>query len=458
MFFRLQAEVTGTEIARDEYLQRLKDRMWNRRIKVVTGIRRCGKSYLLFNIFRRHLLSEGVPEGNIIGIALDDFYCSHLRDARALLDEIMSRASDPDGRYYVLIDEIQMVPGFGEVMNTLVRHDRLDVYVTGSNSKGLSSDIRTEYRGRGDEVRVRPLSFAEFSSAYEGGDAWLEYCTYGGMPETVSMRTAEQKQQYLGDLMRNIYMADMQERHDIRMPDELSIVTDVLCSSVGSLTNPLKLSNTLRTEYRSGIADDTVNRYLGILEDSYLFEKARRFDVKARKELGSPVKYYAEDVGLRNARLGFADLDMPHIMENIVYSELRRRGFQVSVGVVEVRVPEDGASRSVRLEVDFVAVLGDRRYYVQSAYAVPDGAKREQEKRPFKAIRDGYRKVLVVGHDLPPHLDSDGVLNVGIRQFLLDPGSLDRRADDARPTPPHPPVGQARTRLRHVYVPPGHPH
>lgn len=415
------------EIKRDVYLDRLISRKWNGFIKVITGIRRCGKSYLLFTLFRNHLVSEGVPADHIIDIALDDVTNAHLRDALKLCNHILDAAEDADGQYYVLLDEIQMVPNFGEVMSTLVRYKHLDVYVTGSNSKGLSSDIRTEYRGRGDEVRVHPLSFSEFSSAYNGSEsrAWLEYCTYGGMPETVGMESAEKKQMYLSHLMTDIYKKDMEERYDIQLPDELSIVMDVLCTSIGSLTNPLKLSNTMRTKYRSKITDDTVNRYLEILEDSYLFEKVIRYDVKARKDLGSPMKYYVEDVGLGNSNSNFHSIEMPHIMENIVYSELRRRGFAVSVGVVEARETEDGVRKSVRLEIDFVAIKGDRKYYVQSAYGMSDDEKREQEKRPFRSLKDGYRRIVILGDDMLPHMDEDGVLNVGIKQFLLDEKSLD---------------------------------
>lgn len=410
------------EISRDRYLDRLLIRRWNRRIKIVSGIRRCGKSYLLFTLFRNRLISEGVPEDHIIGISLDDVSSRPLRDAEALVDHITSLASDPGERYYVLLDEIQYVPDFEDAVNTLQKMTNLDVYVTGSNSRGLSSDIRTQFRGRGDEVRVHPLSFGEFLSAHGGDEAaaWMSYCRYGGMPETVLMPTDEQKAEYLRNLMEHVYKSDMEERYTIRMPDELSMVLDVLCSTAGSLTNPLKLSNTLRTDYRKDITDDTVNRYLGIIEDSFLFEKAKRYDVKGRRTIGSPMKYYAEDVGLRNAQLNFREMDMPHIMENIVYNELRSRGFLVDVGVVETRVSNSDGSKVHRMEIDFVANKGDARYYVQSAYGIPDAEKREQEVRPFRSVRDGFRRILVTGEEIIPYTDSEGVLNVGIRRFLLD--------------------------------------
>lgn len=415
------------EIRRDRYLDRLIVRKWNGKVKVVTGIRRSGKSYLLFKLFRDHLIAEGVPEDHIIAVALDDVYSRDLRDALRLVEHIDGRASDPDGRYYVLLDEIQYVPDFEDVVNTLIRRPNLDVYVTGSNSRCLSSDLRTQLRGRGDQVHVYPLCFSEFMSVFDGSpqDGWRTYCRFGGMPETMRMVTDEQKETYLGDLIEDVYKRDMEERYDIRMPDELSIVMNVLGSSVGSLTNPLKLSNTMRTAYRSSITDDTVNRYLEIMEDSFLFERAVRYDIKGRKSLGSPMKYYVTDVGLRNALLNFREMDLPHIMENILYLELRSRGYAVDVGVVEVRERDGGVSRSLKLEIDFVVNRGDRRYYIQSAYALPDAEKREQETRPFRKVRDGFKRIMVVGDDIYPYRDGDGILTMGIRQFLMDGDSLD---------------------------------
>lgn len=412
------------EIARDRYLRRLIARERNGKPKVITGIRRCGKSYLLFNLFRNHLLSEGVPEGNIIAVALDEIDNRHLRDP-AELTQYVRKMAEGKGDCYILLDEIQMVPDFEEAVGTLAKDKNLDVYVTGSNSKFLSSDIRSIFRGRGDRVHVFPLSFSEFCSAYEGDDAWKEYSRFGGMPETLAMKTEEQKIEYLKDLMDHVYKTDMIERYDIRKPDELSQVVDSLSSSIGSLTNPLKLSNTMRTQYRSAVTDDTVNRYLGILEESYMFEKAKRYDIKGRKGIGSPLKYYITDIGLRNAQLNFREMDLPHIMENIIYIELRSRGYLVDVGIVEVRSNSDGKRKSMKLEVDFVANKGDRRYYIQSAYMIPDREKREQETRVFSKIGDDFRKILVVGDDIRPYTDDRGVFNIGIRQFLMDENSLD---------------------------------
>ena len=411
------------EIARDRYLNRLIDRKHNGKPKVITGIRRCGKSFLLFTLFRKHLLSEGVPEENIIQIALDDVDNRSLRDPLALTEHIR-QLSRGKGMCYVLLDEIQMVPDFEDCVNTIVKDRNLDVYITGSNSKFLSSDIRTEFRGRGDRVHVYPLSFSEFSSAYSGQDAWRVFARYGGMPELLSMRTDEQRTGYLKDLLEHVYKADMVERYGIRRPDGLSLVIDSLSSSIGSLTNPSRLSDTLRTVYRSEITDDTMSRYLDILEETFLFEKAKRYDIKGRKRIGSPMKYYMVDIGLRNAQLNFREMDMPHIMENIIYNELRSRGYLVDVGVVDTRKSVDGHSIPVRLEVDFVANQGDRRYYVQSAYAIPEEEKRAQETRVFSKIGDSFRKVLIVESDIPAYVDDQGVLNIGVRQFLMDENSL----------------------------------
>ncbi len=412
------------EISRDRYLNRLIIRKHNGKPKVVTGIRRCGKSYLLFTLFRNHLLSEGVPEENIICISLEEAINRPLRDPVALTEYVLDRA-EGKGECYVLLDEIQFVPDFEDSINTLIKDRDLDVYVTGSNSKFLSSDIRSKFRGRGDGVHVYPLSFSEFSSVYDGNDAWKEYSRFGGMPETIGMRTDEQKIEYLKDLMEHTYKTDMAERYDIRKPDELSLVMDSLSSSIGSLTSPSKLSNTLRTNYRSTVTDDTVNRYLEILEESYMFERSKRYDIKGRKGIGSPMKFYMTDIGLRNAQLNFREMDMTHIMENIIYNELRSRGYLVDVGVVEIRHKEGEKRTSIKLEVDFVANKGDKRYYIQSAYTIPDDEKREQEIRVFTKISDDFKKIVVVGDDILSYTDERGILNIGIRQFLLDENSLD---------------------------------
>lgn len=355
---------------------------------------------------------------------MDDIDSRHLRDPVKLTEYVRTMAAGK-GECYVLLDEIRMVPDFQDVVNTLTKDRNPDVYITGSNSKFLSSDIRSEFRGRGDRVHIYPLVFSEFSSVYKGENAWKEYTRFGGMPETSEMLTDEQKIEYLKDLTDHVYKTDMIERYGIRKPDELSQIIDSLSSSIGSLTNPMKPADTLRTKYRSAVSDDTVNRYLNILEETYMFEKAKRYDIKGRKGIGSPMKYYISDIGLRNAQLNFRKMDMPHIMENIIYNELRSRGYPVDVGVVEIRRNENGKRTSVKPEVDFVANKGDRKYYIQSAYMIPDEDKRKQETRVFSGIGDSFRKIVVTGDDIYPYTDERGVLNIGIRQFLLDENSLD---------------------------------
>lgn len=411
------------EIRRDRYLDRLIRRKWNNSVKVISGIRRCGKSYLLFKLFRDHLLSEGVPESNIISIALDDISYRDLRDAVRLYEHIVSRVRSVEGPCYILLDEIQYVPDFQDAINGLRHLEDVDIYVTGSNSKFLSKDILTEFRGRGDEVRVRPLCFAEYRSAYPDRDVntlWHEYLRFGGMPELINRPDEEQKVSYLESLVREVYLKDIEEHDGIRMPAELSSVMDLLCSSVGSLTNPSKVRDTLATACGSKVTTNTVARYMDSLCDAFLFEKVARYNVKGRKLLDSPFKYYAADVGLRNASLHFRRQEPTHLMENIIYNELRSRGYSVDVGVVEVRTTADGVQEYRQLEIDFVVNMADSRWYIQSAYGIPDEAKREQEVRPFRKVPDSFRRILVVGDDVPPWKDGEGVLIVGIRDFLLD--------------------------------------
>ncbi len=351
-----------------------------------------------------------------------------LRNPDALLKYIFELTSDSSQQYYILLDEIQYVKDFEDVVNSLIKKENMDVYVTGSNSKFLSSDIITQFRGRGDVVHVYPLSFSEYAETFDGTlqQAWRLYSRFGGMPGMLTMKTDEQRMNYLSNLVTEVYKRDMEERYRIKKSDELTIVLDLLCSSSGSLTNPVRLSNTMRTQYRSSITDVTVNRYLEIMEESFLFEKARRYDVKGRKYLGSPVKFYPVDIGLRNAQLNFNVVgDLPHIMECIIYIELRSRGFNVDVGVIETRIPDNEISRSVKLEIDFVANKCDKRYYIQSAYSLPDSDKREQEIRPFRKIRDGFKRILVVSDDILPFRDENGVLTINIIDFLMDKDSMD---------------------------------
>jgi predicted AAA+ superfamily ATPase len=413
------------EIKRDRYLNELIERKWNGSVKVITGIRRCGKSYLLFKLFRDHLISEGVEEDRIISIALDNIRNKPLRDPMALYEKIIN--SIKDGSNYVLLDEIQYVKGFEDVINGLRHIPNADIYVTGSNSKMLSTDILTEFRGRGDEIRIYPLSFSEFATAYPGKEeeAWKLYRTFGGMPELLTKANDRQKVSYLKGLVKKVYLKDVKERNNIRLENELDLMVDFLCSSVGSLTNPLNISNALRTTKHSVIDSETACRYLGFLEEAFLFERSDRYDIKGKKYFDTPSKYYTVDVGLRNARLNFRQQEETHIMENIIYTELRSRGFSVDVGVVETRSVNGGNVEYKQLEIDFVANMGDQRYYIQSAYRVPEGEKEKQEIRPFLKVKDSFKKIIVVGDDIRIKRDENGVVTMGIRQFLLDENSLD---------------------------------
>ena len=416
------------EIKRNRYLRRLIGRKWNGSVKVITGIRRCGKSYLLFTLFKNHLISEGGSPDSIIAIALDDIRNKGLRDPDSLYSRIVELTDADSEQYYVLLDEIQYVEGFEDVVNGLRHRSNLDIYVTGSNSRFLSTDILTEFRGRGDEVRVYPLSFSEFASVFpdfpESEEIWKLYMTFGGMPELLTRKDDEQRSAYLQNLLSGVYLKDISDRNMIKLADELSLIIDTLCSSIGSLTNPTRITNTLHTSGRRSISKDTVNKYLELLEESFLFEKAERYDVKGRKYLDTPYKYYAVDVGLRNARLNFRQQEPTHIMENIIYNELRSRGYSVDVGVVETRVSKGGVSEYKQLEIDFVVNKRDLRYYIQSVYAIPDGEKRKLELRPFTRVNDSFRKIVVVGDDVRPWTDDNGIFTIGLRQFLLDENSL----------------------------------
>ncbi len=409
-------------IARNLYLDRLVSKKHNGLVKVVTGARRCGKSYLLFNLFREHLLESGVPKDHIIGIQLDDRRNRPLRDPDTCDSYVRERLVD-GGRYYVLLDEVQMMPEFEDVLNGFLHIPNVDAYVTGSNSKFLSTDIITEFRGRGDEVRVHPLGFSEYHAAKGGDwdDDWDDYMTFGGMPFVATLDDDREKMAYLKRLFDETYLRDIVERNGIRNDDGLSELIDVIASSIGSLTNPSKLERTFRSTRHQALSAPTIKRYLDCLEDAFLVSRAKRYDIKGRKHIGSPLKYYFEDVGLRNARLNFRQQEPTHIMENIVYNELVARGFSVDVGVVEMR---KGGTKT-QAEIDFVANEGSRRYYVQSAYLLPDEEKRAQEERPLLSVGDSFKKVIVVGGSRRPSYDENGVVTMGVRQFLLDPKSLD---------------------------------
>ena len=415
------------EIKRDTYLNKLIDRMENRSIKVITGLRRCGKSYLLFHLFYNYLLEHNVPEDHIIRIALDDDEHEDLLDRKVLSAYIKSLIQD-DRTYYVFLDEVQFVEGFEKVLNGLNRLENLDIYVTGSNSRFLSSDILTEFRGRGDEVRVYPLSFSEFVSAYDGSaeEAWYQYAAYGGLPLILTRKTPEQKSKYLIDLMQKVYLDDIIDRNQLRGSTIMENLVNILASSIGSLTNPNKLANTFTSNGMGNISDKTISSYIDYLMDSFLISRAERYDVKGKKYISSPYKYYFTDIGLRNARLNFRQQEETHIMENIIYNELLIRGFNVDVGIVEhVETDSDGKRRQKKYEIDFVCNRGNQRYYIQSAFSMPDQEKTEQEQRSLIYTNDFFKKIIVVKDNIVPWHNELGILIIGLKGFLLKNNSLE---------------------------------
>lgn len=415
------------DIKRDKYLNDLINRMHNGMIKVVTGIRRCGKSYLLFNIFKNYLLEQGVPASHIIMIELDQRKNKKYRDPDVILDYIESLIEE-DEQYYIMLDEVQMLQEFEEVLNSLLHIRNADVYVTGSNSKFLSKDVITEFRGRGDEIHIYPLTFKEFMEAYDGDmyHGWAEYVVYGGLPLTVTMKTEEQKISYLTNLFKETYLRDIIERYHIEKIQELEDLINILASSIGSLTNPPKLEATFKSVIQSTISLSTIRQYIEYLEDAFIINKANRYNVKGRKYIGTPLKYYFEDVGLRNARLGFRQVEETHLMENVIYNELRSRGYSVDVGMVEKRgVNKDGKEYRSQLEIDFVANLGSKRYYIQSAFSMPTEEKRIQEKASLVNINDSFKKIIVVKDIVNVTRDEDGITTMSIYDFLLKENSLE---------------------------------
>ncbi|MDE7427836.1 MAG: ATP-binding protein [Lachnospiraceae bacterium] len=413
-------------IKRDLYLNRLIERRENGLIKVVTGIRRCGKSYLLFKLYYQYLLDSGVEAARIITISLDDDDYEELRDSRKLSKYIKEHITD-DGMWYVFLDEVQMCEGFESVLNGLNRRENLDIYVTGSNSKFLSSDVLTEFRGRGDEVRIYPLSFSEYVSAYSGDkyDAWMDYYTYGGLPLILSRKTDELKSKYLIDLCKELYLKDIEDRHKLRGDNVMAALVNVLASAVGSLTNPTKLANTFGSN-GIHVSDKTIGVYIGYLQDAFFISKAERYDIKGKKYIASPFKYYFTDVGLRNAQLNFRQQEENHIMENILYNELLIRGFNVDVGVVEhSERDENGKVVRKRLEVDFICNRGNQRYYIQSAFAIPDSDKMRQEQKSLVHIGDSFKKIIVVKDRIKLWRNEEGIVVMGIMEFLLNPNSLE---------------------------------
>lgn len=414
------------EIKRGVYLDKLIRKKKNGLIKVVTGVRRCGKSYLLFRLFHDHLLGSGVPEDHIIEIALDDRSNKALRDPDAMLMFIKENVRD-NGDYYIVLDEVQYLDEFEDVLNSLLHISNADVYVTGSNSKFLSSDVITQFRGRGDEIHVYPLSFSEYLPAYQGteDEAWDDYLVYGGLPLVLTMNDPEDKAEYLNALFQKVYISDIIERHNVRNRAELDELVDILASAVGSYTNHNKLARTFKSVKGKTISDKTIKNYVNYLIDSFLISKAVRYDIKGKKYIGSPSKYYFEDVGLRNARLGFRQIEQTHLMENIIYNELRVRGYHVDIGVIEHSVTNgDGRRSKKQLEIDFVATKGSEKYYIQSAFALPTADKENQERRGLLTIPDSFRKIIVTGGNIKVRRDDNGIITIGLRNFLLDENSL----------------------------------
>lgn len=414
------------EIKRGIYLDKLIRKKKNGMIKVVTGVRRCGKSYLLFHLFHDHLLNSGVPEDHIIEVALDDRSNKALRDPDVMLQFIKESIRDKED-YYIVLDEVQYLNEFEDVLNSLLHIRNADVYVTGSNSKFLSSDVITQFRGRGDEIHVFPLSFSEFTSAYDGtlDEAWDDYLVYGGLPLLLAMEAPEDKAEYLNSLFQKVYISDIVERHNVRNKAELDELVDILASAVGSYTNHGKLERAFKSMKGKIISEKTIKNYIDYLIDSFLVSKAVRYDIKGKKYIGSLSKYYFEDIGLRNARLGFRQIEPTHLMENIIYNELRVRGYHVDVGVVEYwETKPDGKRGKKQLEVDFVVTKGSEKYYIQSAFSMPTIEKINQEQRSLLSIPDSFRKIIVVGDNIRVRRDESGIITVGLRNFLLDENSL----------------------------------
>ena len=412
------------EILREHYLSELRMRERNGMAKIITGPRRAGKSYLLFRLFYQDLLARGVDVSHVIRIALDDIENESLRDRRLLYDHIKRQIQDKEW-YYVFLDEIQFVDGFVDTVNGLLHIENLDVYVTGSNSRLLSSDVLTEFRGRGDEIRVYPLSFREFCSSFGGTaeDAWETYIVYGGMPAAALMDNDRQKNAYLSRLFQETYLRDLIERNKIRNQDDFADLIRVLASAVGSLTNPSKLQRTFQSTKKSTITDKTIREYIDALKDAFLIETAVRYDIKGKRYIGTPVKHYFTDVGIRNAVLQYRQTEEPHLMENIIFNELKVRGYEVDIGVVEKR-SSTGEDRK-RLEIDFIARLGSAKYYIQSAFSIDDEEKRMQEERSLLAVHDSFKKIIVTGRNLKVRRDEHGVVTMGIRDFLLKENSLE---------------------------------
>ncbi|MDY4188480.1 MAG: ATP-binding protein [Candidatus Enterosoma sp.] len=415
------------EIRRDTYLNELISKRHNGLIKVITGVRRCGKSYLLFDLFREYLRKSQVPDDHIIEMAFDAYENKKYRDPEIFFPYLAERINDQD-QYYVLLDEVQLLGDFESILNSLVRRKNVDVYVTGSNAKFLSKDIITEFRGRGDEVHMYPLTFAEFMSVYEGekADGWRDYVLYGGIPLVLTFTTPDQKGDFLKSLLEETYISDIIGRNNVRNKAELEELLNILSSSIGSLTNPSKLSATFKSVKHTTISKVTIKRYIDYLEDAFLIDSAIRYDIKGKKYIDTPSKYYFTDLGLRNARLNYRQVEETHAMENIIFNELKVRGYNVDVGVV-VMNETDPAGKKIRkqLEIDFVCNKGSKRYYIQSAFAMQDEKKMQQEQRSLVNTGDGFKKIIITKDAIAPLYNEEGVLVMSVFDFLLNPDSMD---------------------------------
>lgn len=428
------------EIARNKYLDMLKVRMHNSFVKVITGIRRCGKSYLLNEIFYNYLLKQGVDKEHIVKFAFDSakdlsLIGENLQDLsrnkqkvnpQKFMEYIDLKIKDGN-MYYLLLDEVQNLDCFEAVLNGYLREKNLDVYVTGSNSKFLSRDVLTEFAGRGDEIHVLPLSFSEFYACYDGDKeyAFDDYMVYGGLPAIVSMKTDEQKSTYLRTQFQNVYLKDIVERQHLNNDENIGELLNIIASGISTLTNPTKLSNTFKSVKNVNLSATTIDKYIDYMQDAFIISKVNRYDVKGKKYINTPYKIYFEDVGLRNARLDFRQIENTHIMENIIYNELRYRGYNVDVGVVEARETKDGKTQRKQLEIDFVANQGNKRYYIQSAYDIPDEDKMRQETQSFDKTNDSFKKIIIIEKNMKPRRNEKGYLIMGVKEFLLNPNSLE---------------------------------
>lgn len=423
----IRREVMKMEIRRDTYLNELISKRHNGLIKVITGVRRCGKSYLLFDLFREYLRKSQIPDDHIIEMAFDAYENKKYRDPEIFFPYLAERINDQD-QYYVLLDEVQLLGDFESILNSLVRRKNVDVYVTGSNAKFLSKDIITEFRGRGDEVHMYPLTFAEFMSVYEGekADGWRDYVLYGGIPLVLTFTTPDQKGDFLKSLLEETYISDIIGRNNVRNKAELEELLNILSSSIGSLTNPSKLSATFKSVKHTTISKVTIKRYIDYLEDAFLIDSAIRYDIKGKKYIDTPSKYYFADLGLRNARLNYRQVEETHAMENIIFNELKVRGYNVDVGVV-VMNETDPAGKKIRkqLEIDFVCNKGSKRYYIQSAFAMQDEKKMQQEQRSLVNTGDGFKKIIITKDAIAPLYNEEGVLVMSVFDFLLNPDSMD---------------------------------